>query len=84
MRVPRSQWSRENHHDKAIAGVGAADWWERKRIRLRYYPAGVEIRRRVAGYLAQEPRYYDFMTARETLRFAIHFFFAGSLVLIMK
>ena len=36
----------------------------------------LEIRRRV-GYLAQEPRYYDYMTARETLRFAIGFFFKG-------
>ena len=37
---------------------------------------GVEIRSRV-GYLAQEPRFYDFMTARETLRFTAHFFYAG-------
>ena len=36
----------------------------------------LEIRRRV-GYLAQEPRYYDYMTARETLRFSIGFFFKG-------
>jgi ABC-2 type transport system ATP-binding protein len=33
-----------------------------------------EIRTRV-GYLAQEPRYYDDMTARETLRFTARFFF---------
>ncbi len=36
----------------------------------------VEIRRRV-GYLAQDPRYYDYMTARETLRFTARFFYAG-------
>jgi ABC-2 type transport system ATP-binding protein len=36
----------------------------------------VEIRGRV-GYLAQEPRFYDFMTARETLRFTAHFFYSG-------
>ncbi len=36
----------------------------------------IEIRRRV-GYLAQDPRYYDHMTARETLRFKARFFFAG-------
>ena len=35
-----------------------------------------EIRRRV-GYLAQEPRFYDHMTARETLRFTARFFYAG-------
>jgi ABC-2 type transport system ATP-binding protein len=35
-----------------------------------------EIRRRV-GYLAQEPRYYDEMTARETLRFTARFFYEG-------
>ncbi len=36
----------------------------------------VEIRRRV-GYLAQDPRYYEHMTARETLRFTARFFFSG-------
>jgi ABC-2 type transport system ATP-binding protein len=35
-----------------------------------------DIRRRV-GYLAQDPRYYDHMTARETLRFTARFFYAG-------
>lgn len=34
------------------------------------------IRRRV-GYLAQDPRYYGHMTARETLRFAARFFYSG-------
>lgn len=37
---------------------------------------GVEIRSRV-GYLAQEPRFYGFMTAREILRFTAHFFYSG-------
>jgi ABC-2 type transport system ATP-binding protein len=36
----------------------------------------VAIRERV-GYLAQDPRYYDRMTARETLRFAARFFYTG-------
>ncbi len=36
----------------------------------------VSIRQRV-GYLAQEPRYYDHMTARETLRFTAKFFYSG-------
>jgi ABC-2 type transport system ATP-binding protein len=36
----------------------------------------VAIRRRV-GYLAQDPRYYEHMTARETLRFTANFFFSG-------
>ena len=34
------------------------------------------IRRRV-GYLAQDPRFYDNMTARQTLRFSAHFFYTG-------
>jgi ABC-2 type transport system ATP-binding protein len=34
------------------------------------------IRRRV-GYLAQDPRYYEHMTARETLRFTARFFYRG-------
>ena len=36
----------------------------------------VAIRRRV-GYLAQDPRYYDRLTARETLRFVARFFYRG-------
>jgi ABC-2 type transport system ATP-binding protein len=34
------------------------------------------IRRRV-GYLAQDPRYYEYMTARQTLRFTASFFYKG-------
>jgi ABC-2 type transport system ATP-binding protein len=34
----------------------------------------LEVRRRI-GYLAQDPRYYDYMSARETLRFTARFFF---------
>jgi len=34
------------------------------------------IRRRV-GYLAQDPRYYDHMTARQTLRYTARFFYSG-------
>ena len=34
------------------------------------------VRQRV-GYLAQDPRFYDHNTARETLRFTAHFFFSG-------
>jgi ABC-2 type transport system ATP-binding protein len=37
---------------------------------------GVAIRQRV-GYLAQEPHYYDHLTARETLRFTAGFFYSG-------
>lgn len=36
----------------------------------------MEIRRRV-GYLAQDPRYFDTMTARETLRFRAGFYYSG-------
>jgi ABC-2 type transport system ATP-binding protein len=36
----------------------------------------VEIRKRV-GYLAQEPRYYEHMTARQTLRYTARFFYRG-------
>jgi ABC-2 type transport system ATP-binding protein len=36
----------------------------------------IEIRRRI-GYLAQDPRYYEDMTARQTLRFTARFFFNG-------
>jgi ABC-2 type transport system ATP-binding protein len=36
----------------------------------------IEIRKRV-GYLAQDPCFYDYMTARETLRFVARFYFSG-------
>jgi len=36
----------------------------------------IQIRGRV-GYLQQEPRFYDYMTARETIRFTARFFFKG-------
>ncbi len=36
----------------------------------------IDVRRRV-GYLAQNPRYYEHMTARETLRFTARFFYKG-------
>lgn len=36
----------------------------------------IAIRQRV-GYLAQDPRFYEQMTARETLRFVARFFYAG-------
>lgn len=36
----------------------------------------VAIREKV-GYLAQEPRYYDHLSARETLRFVARFFYRG-------
>ena len=43
----------------------------------------ITIRQRV-GYLAQDPRYYDHNTARETLRFTARFFFSGPNQLIEK
>lgn len=36
----------------------------------------LEIRKRI-GYLAQEPRFYEYMTARETLHFRAKFFYTG-------
>jgi len=36
----------------------------------------VDIRKRI-GYLAQDPRFYEHMTARETLRFKAHFYYSG-------
>ena len=37
---------------------------------------GVAIRKRL-GYLAQEPRYYEHMTARQILVYTAHFFYRG-------
>ena len=35
-----------------------------------------KIRQKI-GYLAQEPRYYEYMTARQTLRYTARFFYRG-------
>ena len=43
----------------------------------------VKIRQRV-GFLAQEPRFYDHLTARETLRFTARFFYTGPSAAIEK
>ena len=43
----------------------------------------VEIRKRV-GYLAQDPRFYGHMTARETLRFKARFYYRGPAAEIEK
>ncbi len=37
---------------------------------------GINIRRRI-GYLPQDPRFYEYMTARQTLDFTARFFFSG-------
>ena len=42
-----------------------------------------DIRRRV-GYLAQNPRFYEHMTARQILEFTAHFFFRGPQNLIKE
>jgi ABC-2 type transport system ATP-binding protein len=36
-----------------------------------------DLIRRKVGYLSQDPRYYDYMTARQTLRFTTGFFYEG-------
>lgn len=36
----------------------------------------LEIRKKV-GYLAQDPRYYEHLTARQTLRYTARFFYQG-------
>jgi ABC-2 type transport system ATP-binding protein len=41
----------------------------------------VSIRKRI-GYLAQEPHYYEHLTARQTVRYVAHFFYSGPRSLI--
>lgn len=43
----------------------------------------IGIRKRV-GYLAQDPRFYEHMTARETLRFKANFYYSGPAAEIEK
>ncbi len=43
--------------------------------------SSVAIRKRI-GYLAQDPRFYEYMTARQTLRYVANFFYHGPKKLI--
>ena len=43
----------------------------------------IEVRKHI-GYLAQEPSYYDYMTARETLQYKALFYFSGPRGIIEK
>lgn len=43
----------------------------------------LDIRKRV-GYLAQDPRFYEYMSARQTLRFVCRFFYQGPVDLVEK
>jgi ABC-2 type transport system ATP-binding protein len=43
----------------------------------------LDIRKRV-GYLAQDPRFYEYMSARQTLRFVCRFFYHGPKDLVEK
>ena len=38
--------------------------------------SSVEVRKKI-GYLAQDPRYYEHMTARQTVRYTARFFYSG-------
>jgi len=61
---------------KLLLGLARPSGGEGRIFGLDIARDSAEIRKRI-GYLAQEPRYYEHMTARETLRFAARFFFAG-------
>jgi ABC-2 type transport system ATP-binding protein len=43
----------------------------------------VEVRRRI-GYLAQNPNYYTYMTAREILLFKLRFYYSGEKIILEK
>ena len=66
----------KDHNDQAAPGPDAPDQWQGPVFGLDITRDSIEIRRR-AGYLAQDPRYYEHMTARETLLFKARFFYCG-------
>jgi ABC-2 type transport system ATP-binding protein len=61
---------------KLLLGLGRPTGGSGKVFGLDIKKENDEIRRRV-GYLAQDPRFYEYMTARETLRFTARFFYEG-------
>jgi ABC-2 type transport system ATP-binding protein len=61
---------------KLLLGLARPSGGEGRIFGLDIIRNSTEIRKRI-GYLAQEPRYYEHMTARETLHFTARFFYAG-------
>jgi ABC-2 type transport system ATP-binding protein len=61
---------------KLLLGLARPSGGEGRVFGLDIRKDSVGIRKRV-GYLAQDPRYYEHLTARETLRFTAGFFFEG-------
>ncbi len=61
---------------KLLLGLAAATKGNGTVFGLDIASNSTEIRRRT-GYLAQDPRYYEYMTAREILRFTAQFFYTG-------
>jgi ABC-2 type transport system ATP-binding protein len=59
---------------KLLLGLARPTSGEGKVFGLDIVKENDQIRRRV-GYLAQDPRFYEYMTARETLRFTASFFY---------
>jgi len=61
---------------KLLLGLARPTGGEARVFGLDIVHDSVDIRKRV-GYLAQDPRYYEHMSARETLRFTARFFYSG-------
>jgi len=61
---------------KLLVGLQRASAGQAHVFGLDVATRGAEVRTRV-GYLAQEPRFYEHLTPRETLRFVAQFFYVG-------
>ena len=77
LRVPGAERRREDDDDQAAAGPGAADRRQRPGVRQGHREGERSRSAGRVGYLSQDPRYYEYMTARETLRFTARFFYEG-------
>ncbi len=68
---------------KLLLGLAAATSGDGTVFGMDIACQSTEIRRRT-GYLAQDPRYYEYMTAREILRFTAQFFYTGPKLAIQE
>ncbi len=75
-RFSRPEWGRENDLNENLARVEQAYRRRRPIFGRDILTESTAIRERI-GYLPQQPRFIETMTARENLQFAARFFFRG-------
>src|SRR5204862_833404 len=74
--LPRPERRRQEHHHQAPARLTRPTGGTATVFGQDIIGDSTAIRQR-AGYLAQDPRYYEDLTARQTMRFVAGFFYDG-------